>query len=79
MTCHHGFVTKKSPTPRLTHRKTRKLAVQTSSEEADMTNNDERRGYSPMMMGFHEFAIPADAAPCARAASEARQAYRAAA
>jgi hypothetical protein len=59
MTCHHGFVRKKSQAPRLTQRKTRKLAVQTSTKEVGATNNDERRRYSPMT-AFPEFAIPAD-------------------
>ena len=59
MTCRYGFVRKKSQAPRLTRRKTRKLAVQTSSKEVDATNNDELRRYSPMT-AFPEFVIPAD-------------------
>ena len=62
MTCHRGFVRKKSQAPRLTQRKTRKLAVQqTSSKEIGVTNNDERRGCSPMTV-FPEYATPSDIA-----------------
>ena len=47
---------------RQTQRKTRKLAVQqTSSKEIGVTNNDERRGCSPMTV-FPEYATPADIA-----------------
>lgn len=60
MTCHRGFVRKKSREPRQAQRKTRKLAVQTSSKKVDVTNTDERRAYGPMT-AFPEFAIPADA------------------
>jgi hypothetical protein len=59
MTCHRGFVTKKSQAPRQAQLKTRKLAVQMSSKEIGATNNHERRGYSPMT-AFHEFATPAN-------------------
>jgi hypothetical protein len=62
MTCHHGFVRKKSPAPMLTQRKTRKLAMRTSSKGIGVTNSDERRGYSPMM-AFPEFAIHAERYP----------------
>ena len=60
MTCHRGFVRKKSREPRQAQRKTCKLAVQTSSKKVDVTNTDERRAYGPMT-AFPEFAIPADA------------------
>jgi len=59
MTCHHGFVTKKSPALKQVQRKTRKLAVQTSSKKVGIMSNDERRGHNPTM-AFPEFIIPAD-------------------
>jgi len=61
MTCHRGSVTKKRPAPRQAQRKTRKLAVQTSSKAIGTMDNDERRGRRPMTV-FPESATPADIA-----------------
>jgi hypothetical protein len=61
MTCHHGCVRKKSPAPRQSLRKTRKLAVQTSSKRVVVAENDERQGHC-LTMAFLGFAIPADIA-----------------
>ena len=61
MTCHRGSVTKKRPVPRQAQRKTRKLAVQTSSKAIGTMDNDERRGRRPMTV-FPESATPADIA-----------------
>jgi hypothetical protein len=44
MTCHRGFVRRKSPVPRQTQRKTRKPAARTPSNEAGVMSNDERQG-----------------------------------
>ena len=52
---------KKGQRPRQAQRKTRKLAVQTSSKKVVVRNNDGRRAYGPMT-AFPEFAIPADTA-----------------
>src|SRR6516164_9600515 len=59
MTCRLRFVRKKSQAPRQTQRKTHKLAAQPSSKGIGVTNNDERRGCSPMTV-FPEFVTPAD-------------------
>jgi hypothetical protein len=59
MTCHHGFVKKKSLAVKLRQRKTRRQTVQTSSKKIGKTNTYERRGHDPTM-AFPEFAIPAD-------------------
>jgi hypothetical protein len=59
MTCHNGFVRKKSQTRR--QHKPRKQGVQTSSKEISVTDNDARQGHDPMT-AFPEFATPADIA-----------------
>ena len=59
MTCHNGFVRKKSQTQR--HHKPRKRGVQTSSKEISVMDNDARQGHDPMT-AFPEFATPADIA-----------------
>ena len=59
MTCHNGFVRKKSQTRR--QRKPRKRGVQTSSKKISVTDNDARQGHDPMT-AFPEFATPADIA-----------------
>ena len=68
MTCHNGFVRKKSQTRR--QHKPRKQGVQTSSKEISVTDNDARQGHDPMT-AFHEFATPADIASMRQAASRA--------
>jgi len=59
MTCRPPFARKKSQAPRQARRKTRKLAVRTSSRAVSKLDDDENRGISPTTV-FHEFAIPAD-------------------
>jgi len=68
MTCHNGFVRKKSQTRR--QRKPRKQAVPASSKEISVTDNDARQGHDPMT-AFPEFATPADIASMRQAASRA--------
>ena len=68
MTCHNGFVRKKSQTRR--QHKPRKQGVQTSSKEISVTDNDARQGHDPMT-AFPEFATPADIASMRQAASRA--------
>jgi hypothetical protein len=57
MTCHNGFVRKKSQVRR--QRKHRKRAVQILSKRISVTDNDVHRERDPMM-AFPEFATLAE-------------------